>query len=502
MHAAAEPATPFEHPDAQRRFRVVTSVEELEQALEAPWEKWTIFLHPEQRRWIERDYAGPARVAGSAGTGKTVVALHRAAHLARRHPEARVLLATFSEPLARALDARLRRLVSTEPRVSERIEVNALDALGRRLHEAQVGPAIYATRAQIEQLLTDAAAGAGSDHFTPRFLRDEWTHVVDAWQLRTWEAYRDVPRLGRKTRLPESRRRTLWTVFEAVHEQLERTSLTTPAAVFTALARHVAKSGRVPFDVAVVDEAQDASVSQLRFFAAMGGRRPNALFFAGDLGQRIFQQPFSWQSLGVEVRGRSSTLRINYRTSHQIREQTDRLLAPEMADVDGNVERRRDTVSVFNGSPPVVRVCTSQEEERAVVATWLRECVANGVLPHEIGMFVRSAKQLARATAATRTAGINAGVLDENVELKKGQIFLSTMHLAKGLEFKAVVVMACDDEVVPLQARIEAVGDEADLQEVYETERHLLYVACTRARDYLHISAAEPASEFLEDLAK
>ena len=365
VHAAAEPATPFEHTDAQRRFRVVTSVEELEQALEAPWEKWAIFLHPEQRRWIERDYAGPARVAGSAGTGKTVVALHRAAHLARRHPEARVLLATFSEPLARALDARLRRLVSTEPRVSERIEVDALDALGRRLHEAQIGPAIYATRAQIKQLLTDAAASAGGDHFTPRFLRDEWTHVVDAWQLRTWEAYRDVPRLGRKTRLPESQRRTLWTVFEAVHEQLERTGLTTPAAVFTALARHVAMSGRVPFDVAVVDEAQDASVSQLRFFAAMGGRRPNALFFAGDLGQRIFQQPFSWQSLGVEVRGRSSTLRVNYRTSHQIREQADRLLAPEIADVDGNMEHRRDAVSVFNGPPPVVRVCASQEEERA-----------------------------------------------------------------------------------------------------------------------------------------
>ena len=117
-------------------------------------------------------------------------------------------------------------------------------------------------------------------------------------------------------------------------------------------------------------------------------------------------------------------------------------------------------------------------------------------------MFVRSARQLACAAAAARTAGVNAGVLDEDVELKKGQVFLSTMHLAKGLEFKAAVVMACDDEVVPLQARIEAVGDDADLQEVYETERHLLYVACTRARDYLHISAVEPASEFLEDLAK
>ena len=91
---------PFEHPDAQRRFRVMTNVEELERALEFPWEKWTVFLHPEQRHWVERDYAGPARVSGSAGTGKTIVALHRAAHLARTHPDARVLLTTFSETLA------------------------------------------------------------------------------------------------------------------------------------------------------------------------------------------------------------------------------------------------------------------------------------------------------------------------------------------------------------------------------------------------------------------
>ena len=154
-------ARPFEHPDARRRFRVITSVEELEQALDAPWEKWAIFLHPEQRWWIERDYTGPARVAGSAGTGKTVVAIHRAAHLARSHPEARVLLATFSEPLARLLEARLRRLVSAEPRVSERIEVYALDALGKRLYEAQIGTALYATRAHRHRTLQPALLQVG-----------------------------------------------------------------------------------------------------------------------------------------------------------------------------------------------------------------------------------------------------------------------------------------------------------------------------------------------------
>ena len=143
---AAPSASPFEHPDAQRRFRVMTNVEELQRALDFPWEKWTVFLHPEQREWVERDYAGPARVSGSAGTGKTIVALHRAAHLARTHPDARVLLTTFSDTLANALRTKLKRLLSNEPRLAERIDVHSLNAIGLRLYKAHVGPATIASR--------------------------------------------------------------------------------------------------------------------------------------------------------------------------------------------------------------------------------------------------------------------------------------------------------------------------------------------------------------------
>jgi hypothetical protein len=141
MNPTAPVTNPFDHPDAQRRFRVVTNVEELQRALDFPWEKWTVFLHPEQRQWVERDYTGPARVSGSAGTGKTIVALHRAAHLARTHPEARVLLTTFSDTLANALHTKLKRLVGSEPRLAERIDVHSLNALGLRLYKAHCGPA-------------------------------------------------------------------------------------------------------------------------------------------------------------------------------------------------------------------------------------------------------------------------------------------------------------------------------------------------------------------------
>jgi mRNA-degrading endonuclease RelE of RelBE toxin-antitoxin system len=493
-------ANPFDHPDAQRRFRVMSNVEELQRALDFPWEKWTVFLHPEQRQWVERDYSGPARVSGSAGTGKTIVALHRAAYLARTHPDARVLLTTFSDTLASALHTKLKRLLAHEPRLAERIDVHSLEAIGLRLYKSHIGAAAIASREVVRELLIEAANAIGGHKFGRHFLLTEWEQVVDAWQLENWEGYRDVARLGRKTRLPEAQRAVLWSIFERARAGLRERKLITQAELFTALAATFSKSKNVVFDFAVVDEAQDIGVAHLRFLAALGGGRPNALFFAGDLGQRIFQQPFSWKGLGVDIRGRSRTLRVNYRTSHQIRTQADRLLGPVVTDVDGNSEDRSDTVSVFNGPPPVIRTFKDEGAEIAAVGSWIAGCAEAGILPHEIGVFVRSAAQLDRARAAVEESGLACKILDEHVETSSGQVSISTMHLAKGLEFRAVAVMACDDEIIPLQERIETVGDDADLQEVYDTERHLLYVACTRARDQLLVTSVEPASEFLDDM--
>jgi superfamily I DNA/RNA helicase len=418
----------------------------------------------------------------------------------RTHPEARVLLTTFSDTLANALRTKLKRLVGSEPRLAERIDVHSLNALGLRLYKAHCGPVKLASRDALRDLLGEASKAVGGHKFSQHFLLTEWEQVVDAWQLETWESYRDVARLGRKTRLPEPQRAVLWSIFERVRGGLKERKLTTHAGLFTALASALAKGKHPPFDFAVVDEAQDISVSGLRLLAALGAGRPNALFFAGDLGQRIFQQPFSWKSLGVDIRGRSRTLRINYRTSHQIRMQAERLLGPELTDVDGNSEDRSDTVSVFNGPPPVIRVLATEAEETKSVATWLVEQSKAGVLPHEVGLFVRSPGQLSRAQAAVKESGLAFKLLDEHVETTSGHVSISTMHLAKGLEFRAVAVMACDDEIIPLQGRIETVGDDSDLQEVYDTERQLLYVACTRARDHLLITSVAPASEFLDDL--
>ena len=494
-----EGTDPFAHPDAQRRFRVMANVEEVERALEYPWEKWTVFLHPTQRAIVERQYSGPARVAGSAGTGKTVVALHRAVHLARTHPGARVLLTTFSDTLANALRVKLGRLTGGEPAVHERVDIRAIDRVGLDLYESTFGAAQLVDPEVLRTLLRESSELAPTHRFSDRFLETEWGDVVDAWQLSTWEEYRDVARLGRKTRLGENQRALLWSIFDRVRSALVDRNLVTLPGVFAGVTEQAA-SGESPYDFVVVDESQDISVPQLRFLAALRGEHENGLFFAGDLGQRIFQTPFSWLSMGVDVRGRSSTLGINYRTSHQIRRQADLLLPPEMSDVDGNTDLRRGTVSAFNGPEPTVEILDSVEKEAETIAAWLREQTREGVPPEEIGIFVRSSAEIERAKAAVRTAELEAVELDGLSEAATDGVAVGSMHLAKGLEFRAVVVAACDDEVIPLQSRIEAIVDEADLEDVYNTERQLLYVACTRARDHLLVTGVAPASEFLDDL--
>ena len=304
----------------------------------------------------------------------------------------------------------------------------------------------------------------GGHKFSLHFLLTEWEQVVDAWQLDNWEAYRDVARLGSKTRLPEAQRAVLWSIFERVRAGLKERKLITHAGMFTALAAAIAKSKNLPFDFAVVDEAQDISVAHLRFFAALGGDRPNALFFAGDLGQRIFQQPFSWKSLGVDIRGRSRTLRVNYRTSHQIRTQADRLLGPVVTDVDGNTrgpERHRLRVQRPAADNPRRSRAKARRSRRS--ATGLPNRPRPACCRTSSACSSDPQRNWTAREPPSRRAGLAFKILDEHVETTSGHVSISTMHLAKGLEFRAVVVMACDDEIIPLQERIETVGDDADL---------------------------------------
>jgi hypothetical protein len=483
-------ADPFTHPDALRRIRPIADQEELEQALAFPWEQWGVFLHPSQRALVERSFSGPARVAGSAGTGKTIVAIHRAVRLARENPGAKILLASFSQPLAEAMAKKTLVLAPETGGIVRRITTASFRGIAEQMYQLEHGvrPRI-ASDAILRERLRAAAATTGLKGFSERFLLSEWSNVVDAWGLSSLDAYSTVERMGRKSRLGPNQRARLWPVFAAVHAALATERYTTWANVFTGLAKALERRPTKPFDHVIIDEAQDLAPAELRFFAALAPAQPDGLFLSGDIGQRIFQHPYSWASLGVDVRGRSHTLKVCYRTSQQIRRAADRLLPTVLRDSDGAEDERRGIISVFDGPPPEVKsfptIAAEAETVREVIATWLGE----GIVAQEIGVFVRTPQLVVRARAAID--GL-AGA---------AEMVTAEMSLAKGLEFRAVVVMACDEGVLPLDERVADAADEAELDDIYETERRLLYVACTRAREHLLLTGITPVSEYLADFA-
>ncbi len=481
---------PYEHPDAVRRFRLTTTEADLAAALEAPWERWAVWLHPAQKEFVDRDFNGPARVIGSAGTGKTVVALHRAVRLARENNEARVLLTTFNKRLADGLSAKLPMLLPDKI-MRDRITTRALAPLAYDLYVEAFGPVEEATPDDVAEALADAAA-AEDVTVDQGFLQDEWRLVVDAWAVSDGDAYRDLPRLGRLTRMAASRRDVLWKVFADARSALEAQGKRTRAQMLHALAKHYLDGAPRPFTHAVVDEAQDISVPELHFLAALAADRPNGLFFAGDIGQRIFRAPFPWKAAGVDVRGRSRSLKINYRTSQQIRCQSDRLLPLSLTEADGNEDRRTGVVSLFDGPPPEVAEFPDAVEETKAVAAWLAGLAAEGIAASEVALLVRSEDEIPRASAVRDAFQSLTGSCNEPE--------IRVMHDAKGAEYRAVAVMACDEDIIPKEERLLEARDEAMIEEIMATERHLLYVAATRARERLWISGAGRVSEFLEDL--
>lgn len=390
----------------------------------------------------------------------------------------RVLLTTFNRKLAESLARKLPQVASEE--AAARITVEALPVLIARLHREAFGDVEIIDETTLRLYLQEAAREQGLV-VDPDFLFDEWSLVVDAWDVRTQDEYRDLPRLGRKVRMAASRRDELWDVFCTVRDRLTQERLATESQ----LAHDLASAGGIPFDHVLIDEAQDVSVAELKLLGGALGDKPNGLFFAGDIGQRIFRPPFPWKAAGVDLRGRSRSLKVNYRTSHQIRSSSDRLLPETLVEADGNEDSRSGITSIFDGPEPIYREFDSEDEEMAGLRAWIEARLEHDEFPvSELAVLVRRASDVA--------------VVRETLAISDIQII--PMHDAKGAEYRAVAVVRLNDGVLPDETRLMAANDEAQLDEVMNTERHLLYVAATRARDHLWMSGVDPVSEFLVDI--
>ena len=389
--------------------------------------------------------------------------------------------------------------------IRQRVRVLSFDDLAIELFTLSNGYEPRLAKAdRLRNLISKAIETSGADQFREQFISSEWDHVVDAWQLKSLEEYEIVPRIGRRQRLSKTQRSKLWPIFEELIELLSVSSHTTIATVKNNISNYYKERDSKPFTHVIVDEAQDLSVPDIRVLSAIAQTSGNALFFAGDLGQRIFQEPFSWMKLGIDVRGRSHTLKVNYRTSHQIRSTIDRLLPEVLRDADGIESDRTGTVSIFNGPVPIVSIFSSVTEEDEVCKEVIEQWLKNGNNAGEIAVFVRDQSILHRARDIITNIGKEIVDLSRSSEsgfsFDIDKINIGTMHQAKGMEFKSVLVMGCSDKYLPLEARIDNARDVDELNSIIETERHLLYVAATRARENLVLTATSPASEFLEDL--
>lgn len=488
--------TALEHPDSKRRFAIVETQEELEDMLDAPLEKWRVFLHPSQRDLVQRHYNGPARVLGGAGTGKTVVAMHRARHLARtvfNQPDDRVLFITFTRTLAHNLSQNLNNLCGVERNRIEVVHLHkwAMDYL--RKHKVSVN---IASAEEIRQCWQDAILAAAPVEFEDAFYRAEWENVVKANRITTKANYLRIPRRGQGSRLSRLQRAAVWDVFALYQGNMRQLGKVEWNDIPALARQHIEKHGNknLAYRALIVDETQDLFPEELRLIRAIVPPGSNDLFLVGDAHQRIYSTvPVIMSHCGIDIRGRSRKLRINYRTTEGIRRWSMGVLEGiAVDDLDGQADEHMAYTSLRQGSPPTIRQFRTLAEERAFVISQIEQLVViDGVLPESICIVAREGRQIKNYTRGLQQAGIHHLYLSRDTDEDAGEgVRLATMHRVKGLEFTHLFVVGVNEGTIP--SRYVVAEDEDALR-----ERCLLHVAATRARDTLTITSYGTPSPFL-----
>lgn len=459
------------HPDSLRRFVIVDSDADLQAMLDAPMARWRIFLHPTQRRLVQQECSGSFKVTGGAGTGKTVVAVHRAVHLVKNvFPAAqdRVLFTTFTRNLAEAIAADLTEL---DPLAAQRIAVRTLNSIAAEvLHQAGLSYSIL----ENEAALWREAMGGESDPLPsddPGFYAEEFSEVVLAQDLHDLAGYLVARRLGRKGQLPRPQRPVVWRVIERFQALCsERKQLTFPMMVAKA-ASYVQQPHATAYRAVVVDEAQDMTAADWRLIRGLVPTGANDLFIVGDAHQRIYGRAVALGRCGIQVTGRSRRLRINYRTTEEIRGWACGLLEGlSFDDLDGQPERQDGYTSLMHGPKPTVVEVPSISAALEAVTRQIQDLLDTSVPSTDIGVVAARHQLLNQLVAGLDQAGIPILALGQSLPGHDAPgVRLATFHRVKGLEFRHLVVVCSDTPQDPLDPR----------------ERCQLYVAATRARDGL-----------------
>ncbi|MBV6695888.1 UvrD-helicase domain-containing protein [Kitasatospora aureofaciens] len=482
------------------RITLVSGPDELADILEKPFAAWRVFLHPSQRRVAYRaSYRGPVQVTGGPGTGKTVVALHRVKHLLSRSSDARVLLTTYTNALAATLRENLALLLDGDDEQLARVDVTTVNAFAHRTLAEHAGRVPGLIGDQEERLVWQRIRKRLDLPWTEQFLAQEYRHVVLAHDLRTLDDYLASDRPGRGRSLLTGRRRLLWPAVEIFEAELKSRGSITHLQVCAQAARAL-EAMVARYDHVVVDEAQDLHPAQWRVLRAAVASGPDDLFITGDPHQRIYDSRVSLGSLGIQVKGRTSRLRINYRSTEEILAWSTGIIGPAaVEDLGGEgTDSLAGYRSLLHGRRPHVEGHGSEQAEIAALVQRIEGWIAQGIRPADIGVSSRFNVLLDKAHDRLVSGGVPVVRVKDGPAPDTDGVRVATMHAMKGLEFRAVAVFGVNANAVPFAREITpAEVDESQHETDMLRERCLLFVACTRAREALAVSWSGSPSGFL-----
>jgi len=491
----------LEAPSTLKSFVVVEGEDELRRIMAEPLEKWRVFLHPTQRKIVQKEYNGAARVLGGAGTGKTVVAMHRAKHLANKcDGQQKILMTTFTANLAADIRENLRKICNLEE--LRRIEVIHLDAwVNQYLREAGFTAQI-AYDEVIDSLWDKAILLANNDlPYDSSFYKEEWNRIVIAQEALTLETYAKAVRNGRGTRLDRKKRMQVWKVFEHYQNLMKENQvrdINTAMYESTKLLQSAGKRSR--YKHIIVDEGQDFSDNAYRLLRALAGEEhSDDIFIVGDSHQRIYRNHPTLSKCGINVRGRSSILKINYRTTEEIRKYAFGLLnGIAFDDLDEGADLGDKCQSLTHGEKPIFKNFSNANDEFDFLVNEIKQLKGNGVLLTDICVVARTKKLVEDYIALFTKAGIKAYAIKRNKADDRSfdGLRIATMHRVKGLEFKYVFIVATNNRIVPLISAINKT-DAISESESIASEKCLLYVAMTRAQKGVYVTSYGRRSEFL-----
>lgn len=504
---AADPtdfAAALQNDDSKRRFVVVSDAKELAELLNAPLDLWRVFLHPKQRKLVSVAANGPYRVLGGAGTGKTVVAMHRAKHLVETVFPAkadRILFTTFTRNLATDIHENLKTLCG--PELLSRIEVVNLDAWVSGFLKARGYRFEPVFDEEGNELWENALALAPPETGIPvDFYRQEWDEVIQPQGVSSLEEYLKAPRLGRGTKIGRATREAVWPVFREYRSQLTERGKREYIDMIRDARQLIEKQGiRLPYRAVVVDEAQDMSAEAFRLIRALVPPGPNDIFLVGDAHQRIYRYRAVLGKCGIDIRGRARKLRLNYRTTDEIRRFAVALLEGRpIDDLDGGLDDQQGYMSLTHGPKVEVHRLKALAEEAAFLGRHVKDLIASGAAPESICIVGRTKHVVEHAKEALRAAALDVYEVKREATDNRSRpgVRVATMHRVKGLEFDHILVASANDKVIPLDKALRVGDDPIALRNAETAERALLYVALTRAKKSAVVSGWGTMSGFVE----